>query len=125
MAYQYQILSDEPAVILTLEKDFNFKTDLELATPEALDILNQCTEPVFWVVHILASMDVEDLLLGTAVVSQGPSALWRHPMIKEVLLISPQAIVQASAPALSGDVFGNLNVRPFESLDDALAYIHA
>jgi hypothetical protein len=125
MTYQYEIVSDKPAVILTLEKDFNFKTDLEIATPEALDILNQCAEPVFWVVHVLAPMDVEDLLLSTAEVSRGPNAVWRHPMIKEVLLISPQAIVQASAPALSSDMFGNLNVRLFESLDDALAYIRA
>jgi hypothetical protein len=125
MTYQYEIVSDKPAVILTLEKDFNFKTDLEIATPEALDILNQCAEPVFWVVHVLAPMDVEDLLLSTAEVSRGPNAVWRHPMIREVLLISPQAIVQASAPALSSDMFGNLNVRLFESLDDALAYIRA
>jgi hypothetical protein len=76
-------------------------------------------------VHVLAPMDVEDLLLATSDISQGPNAIWRHPKIREVLLISPQAIVQAAAPALSGDAFGNLNVRLFESLDEALACIRS
>lgn len=125
MNYEYKTLPGESTVVLTFYEDFNFKTDLAKTTPEAIAMLNGLNKPVFWVVHILGKLDVEDLLLATKDVSQGPDAVWRHPMIREVVVISSDLLVQAAAPGFDTEAFGNLKIQVFADLDQALAYVRS
>lgn len=125
MSYEYKTLPAESTIVLTLHEDFNFKRDLATTTPEAIAMLNGLTRPVFWVVHIRGKLDIEDLLLATKDVSQGPDAVWRHPMIREVVVVSSDLLVQAAAPGFDTDAFGNLKIQVFADLDQALAYVRS
>lgn len=122
--YRFETPPGEPVVILTLFEDFDFK-DMAVSNSQAYAILEKCDTPVFWIVNLQAKIDLEKMLLGSAGVTQGADALWQHPMIREILLVSPQELVHAAAPGFSTEAFGNLNVRAFTNMDEVLAYIRS
>ena len=101
MSYKYERISGEPIIIVHLFEDFNFKTDLHIATPEAVRILDGADTPVFWIVNVLAPMDLEDLLLATQDISQGENALWKHPNIRQTVVVSQDAMIAAAVPGLN------------------------
>ena len=114
MSYKYERISGEPIIIVHLFEDFNFKTDLQIATPEAVRILDGVDTPVFWVVNVLAPMDLEDLLLATQDISQGENALWKHPNIRQTVVVSQDAMIAAAG------LLGGCNILYSEDMQDGL-----
>jgi hypothetical protein len=49
-------------------------------------------------------------------------ALLTHPLMKEFLVVTNVKLVELAAKGLSSDIFGNVAVQVFETLEDALAY---
>jgi hypothetical protein len=115
-------LPGEPIVVVTLAENYDFNTELEPGTREAFAVLDTLDEPVFWIVHILCPMDLNDLLVGASLSTRGAGALWTDPRIKKVLLVTQLDLLHAAAPGLKTEAFGHFDLQIFSELDAAIDY---
>jgi len=92
----------------------------------AFELLDSLDSPVFWIVDLRrANMGLGQLVTSSNIVTRGAEgerALWHHPMIRETILVSTIGMVKLAAKGLSSDVFGNLSIKAFDALEEALDY---
>ena len=124
MTNTIQKLPNEPIVVDSMSPDYDLAVELPQALPKLIETVEQLAEPVFWVVDIskVEEMDVEDLLIGTELLITGEKALYHHPNIREVMYVTSSQMIRLAATGLSDDLFGNLKIHVFETLEAALQY---
>ena len=119
-------LPDEPIIVVAILEKFNFGNDMAEGNKPAFELLDSLDSPVFWIVDLRrANMRLGQLVTSSNIVTRGEEdkrALWHHPMIKETILVSTVGMIKLAAKGLSSDVFGNLSVKAFDTLDEALEY---
>jgi len=114
----------EPIIILDLAEDFDFGADMDEGNQVAVQFLNSLPQPIFWVVDFRAleragfTPNMDQLLFASSKVMD----VWRHPKVRQVLWVTSSSVLQLAAPGFETEVFGNLSVRTFGTLDEALAY---
>ena len=116
---------DLPAVIGQWYEGFKFVKDGADYAVAANALLDEQTEPVFYIIDM---SDLQTITIDgvTEVANSGANNLkssYRHPMNREMILISQANIVKLAVKGASTATFGNLKVKLFETLDEALAYI--
>jgi len=124
--YQIEVLPDEPIMITHILKGYKVSVDMPQSDAEARVILDQASEPMFHIVEAserLVSLD--DIISAANIGARGEQPLWHHPMIREMIFVHPAEVVKLAAKGLKGASFGNLSVRVFDTLDEALSYVRA
>ena len=114
-----------PAVLGSWHEGFKFVENGADYAAAANAILDEQTSPVFYIIDMsgLQTITVDGV---TEVANSGAKNLkssYRHPMNREMILISKANIVKLAVKGASTATFGNLKVKLFETLDEALAYI--
>jgi hypothetical protein len=121
----FKKLEDEPIVIVTLPIDYNLAAELPKLMPQYINLLNAATEPVYWVVDARnSSLTVEEIILGASLLARGEHPLYHHPNVREVIYVTSSQIMKLAADGMKGDSFGNVNIKMFDDLDQAMDYIH-
>ena len=124
MSYRVEKLPDEPIVLATLNKDFSMSMFDNLVN-DVYEILDQLNESIYYISdvrHITLSWD--NLLKGVSMVSRGKNPLLQHPRIIENLAVTNSKMLRMLAKGMQHPVFGNVSIQAFDSLDDAIEYIH-
>ncbi len=81
------------------------------------------TEPVYYIMDAsAATFDMNVIIQAASSTSQSSQGTFHHPNVKGVLIVSPHDVIHVAAEGLRTDVYGNVRVRTFHSLDDALAF---
>jgi hypothetical protein len=125
MPTAFKKLENEPIVIITLPTDYNLAAELPKLMPQYINLLNAATEPVYWVVDARnSSLTVEEIILGASLLARGEHPLYHHPNIREVIYVTSSQIMKLAADGMKGDSFGNVNIKMFDDLDQAMDYIH-
>ncbi|MBN1681023.1 MAG: hypothetical protein JW966_12110 [Anaerolineae bacterium] len=123
--YTLKKLDDQPVVVLTVSADYQVTRDMPESRAELNAFLDTIDEPVFYILDLReASFSLDDIIRGASMGGRGSEASWHHPKLRRVILISGEDMVKLAAKGLSADVFGNLNVSVYDSLDKALAYVN-
>jgi hypothetical protein len=123
MSYSIEQLTDDPIVIVTLHEDFDFKLEGEQSTLEAIALLDSLDESVYYISDISAAQfDFEDTIMGSNMAARGENPLFHHRNVKQVLLVVGDVMQEMSAEGMQSDVYGNVNIRAFHNIDDALAH---
>ncbi len=100
---------------------------LDATNQVLLDILNEQTEPVIHIADMSAAdVDFEDILKISANAAYGEDALFRHPMIAEVLVVTEDPAMALAAQGMTTDAYfshgKDFILKVFSTLDEALAY---
>lgn len=123
--YTTEKLPDEPIMLATLHAGYDMIRDLPKSSATAITLLDQLSEPVYYIVDLREiTIDMDVIVNGTNGASGSDGSLYRHPMIHEVLFVSPDPIVSHVAAGLNNDAFGHVRAHAFATLDDALDYVY-
>jgi hypothetical protein len=123
-SFTIEVLPDEPIVLVTLYADFIIETDQEQTVVAVRAVLDSLDEPYFYLndIQALAPVELDDVLVAAALVTQGDYTIYHHPNIHESILISPNRLVKFTAQGMNTEPFGFVTIRIFDTLDEALAY---
>lgn len=105
---------------------FDFRTDLNASARQLTYALNQAGAPVPYVFDITElDMTFGDLVAAMAEMTRGDIPAWRHPNLKELVVISKQSMARIGTDALKQTQYGKLRASVFHNVGDALRYLHA
>jgi hypothetical protein len=126
MSSTIEMVENGTALVVSLGDDFDFVKEGEAQFAQIISILNQQTEPVFYVVD-LRKLDIsfDDTLALINRVARGEDSLLRHPNIREIIYVISNSFQRAVAEGLDSEWFGNLKVELVYSLDEAFDYIRS
>jgi hypothetical protein len=126
MSYKIETLTGEPVILLILTQDAAISEDMPKSGAEIRTLLDQASEPMFFIMDMSAmQISLDDLILGSNLGARGEQPLTRHPHLKEMLFVSSSKMVKLGLKGLNTLAFGNMKVKAFDTLDEALAYVHA
>jgi hypothetical protein len=106
---------------------YDSNLDVSQVDPEIQDedsvVINALAQKVYYLI------DVRDLHLGLDELMKAGNMASRkegnlsNPNIIETLIVVPNRLLEMAAQGLRTASFGHLRVRPFRSLEEALAYV--
>lgn len=88
-------------------------------------MLSAQQEPVFYILDLsrLRTISMEGVMKSAEAASQSPNSNLRHPMNRCNIMVSKESIIQLAAKGMSSPKFGNIEIKLFETLDEALEYV--
>jgi hypothetical protein len=115
-------LPGEPITIYTAPEDADLD-NLPAANRMLTDILDRQSRPVYHIANMLAArpLDLDGLKKLASNALLGREALFRHPMIKEVIVVSRDPALVMIAEGLDASIH-SLGIKSFRSLAEALEY---
>jgi hypothetical protein len=117
-------LLNEPIVIVTLSEDYDFATEAAAGVQENLAFLDSLDEPVYYVTDTSAvDFDLGAVIEGSNLAARGTNPLFHHPNIRSVIYVTQSILSALAAKGMGSDAFGNLNIKVFGTLDEALAHV--
>ncbi len=123
MSFTIQMYPEIPAILLTLTSDYDLRTDFPKSYAKVTQLLQGATRPLYYITDLTnAKVDMDLIMQGAGKTSLESGGTFHHPMVKEVLLVSPSDVVHFAAEGLQHDVYGNVRVRTFYTVDEALDY---
>lgn len=126
MNFSVERLPDLPIVVTTLLPGYSLQTDFPKSYIAASQLLNNESEPVYYMIDLANTpLDMEGIMVGANKTSRDSGGTFHHPMVKEVLLVSPSISIKIAVEGLKSELFGNVNAKAFVSRDDALAYVRS
>ena len=134
LPYSFTLYPDEPIMLVTITSKYSIIRDQPISDIEGFKILDAFSEPVYYINDIRKlRLTVNDVILaanqssriGTDNEEKKRPPIWRHPNIKEILLITTNPVVKLAAPGMKKEVFGGLTVKTFDTLEDTLEYIRS
>lgn len=126
MNYKVEVIPDEPIVKIELYKHYSFVTDDPIATDKARQILNQSDEPMFMLMDVTdLSMSLEDVIKSTNNDARGEDAIFHHPKLIELLVVTRSKMIQLAVKGLTTVTFGNVKAKAFQTVDEARIYVRS
>ena len=121
--YVLEKLPNEPIIISTMGPGYLVSRHMTLSDGEIESILEASDESLFVIADISqVPFSYNDIVMGSAQGARGKKPLWHHPKIRKMIFISRLSIVKLAAKTLATKYFGNLNVKVFDTLEEALIY---
>ena len=116
---------DLPVIIGTWYEGFKFVRNGADFGEAANALLDEQTEPVFYIIDLsqLKTISIEGVTETANSGAKNQRSSYRHPMRKEMLIISDQRVVKMAVTGAKTATFGNLKVKHYETLDEALDYV--
>lgn len=124
MSNTVQKLPNESIVIDKMSADYCLSAELPVGISKLFEFADGLIDPVFWIVDAseIQEITIEDILTGTELLIKGKKPFYRHPKIREVLYVSTSRLIRMAAAGLKNDLFGNLKISVFDTLEAALEY---
>jgi hypothetical protein len=117
---------NDSSIVLTFTPQYNFVTDAAEANVLAKQMLDSIDEQIYWVLDFSRVIFPEKLPVSLDEVifatNSANAEVWHHRNIGQVVFVADNQILRAVAEGLNSSSFGNLNVKVFAKLDDALVY---
>lgn len=118
------LLETHHVVMNTLQPDFRLANDWADGEAEMRRILDTHHGPLFIINDIREmKMSIDDLILAASLGTRGKDPIWRHPNARGAYFISERKFVEMAAAGLNSPAFGNMRVKVFHTLEEALADI--
>ena len=102
-------------------------TTSELQTPYIVNEGDSFDGPLHVIRHVGpdVSMSISELIKTTSSITKGDEPIMKHPNMGKMAMVSSSNMMQLAAKGLNTEIFGFINMKIFEHLDDALAYVRS
>lgn len=112
-----------PVIIRRYDKNLDVsQVDPELGNQDS-EIINSLKEKVYYLIDIRElHLGLDDLLKAGNMASRKEGNL-SNPNVIETLIVVPNRLMEMAAQGLRTATFGHMRVRPFRTMEDALAYV--
>ncbi|MGF1503741.1 MAG: hypothetical protein ACFB51_01190 [Anaerolineae bacterium] len=113
-----------PAVITWLSAEYNTREYYPAYDAALRGLLDSLEEPVHLITDTRQlTMNFADLVRGLANTSTGSDPLTRHPMIRQIMVVTTDPLIDFGAKALEREEYGHVKVAVVATLEDAFAAI--
>ncbi|MBN1430310.1 MAG: hypothetical protein JXB07_18210 [Anaerolineae bacterium] len=117
----YILMEDPPVYISTIPKGFNMSEDWAPSEAKLRETLDAHPEPLFYISDTREfRLSLDDLIAIANIATRGQDPLWRHPKIRGVYIVSDLQLVEMAAKGLNNPIFGNTNIKVFDTVEKAL-----
>lgn len=125
--FVFEKLPEEPIVLVTLSEGWEIRADMEEFLGALHTVLESCQSPVYCIVDVIKTRNpsLDDLIWGANAGTRGASAIVRHRNLREFLTVSQSSLLTLAAKGVRSDVFGNVPISVYPTLEEALAYARA
>jgi len=123
MAVKFELLPGEPILIQTLDKEFNFGTDGKTLLDRTMATLDAQSEPIFYIADMTEVDFSLDDMIGASNLVTRQVALFRHPKMREGIIVTESRLMGLAARGLNSPIFGDITLKVFKTRDEALAYV--
>ncbi len=126
--FEIKVLPDLPAILGTWHDGFKFAEHGEQFSIEASALLDAQTSPVYYILDFsrLENPTMDGLVLAANRGARGAKPNLHHAMNRGTLIIiEGSPFSRLAAKGMNSNIFGNVKIRLFESLDEALDYVRA
>lgn len=116
---------DEPIVLVSVYSSVRLEnTDVyQENTRQILELFDSLKEPIYYIYDLTdAKLDLAQVIVGANKGAGSASGSLRHPIVKEVVIVTQSNLIKLAAKGLKSAVFGSVVVSVFDTLDEALAY---
>lgn len=122
MSFTVDLLPDEPILLEIMNEDYQYLLEGEADADQATAVLDQLEYPVFYIVDMTkAHFSMDDVLTGASLLNRR-AALFKHPNVREYVLVSQSRVIDLAARGLNAPIFGRLKLKVFQTQEEALAY---
>lgn len=116
-------LDGEPILLATVFADFSIARDMPLSDAASQAYLDATTDPLFWVIDVSQFTPTFDAIVqGANRGARGEKPLWHHPMIRQMIFVSPHSVVHTAAKGMNSVSFGRLHIQVFSTVEEALMF---
>lgn len=123
--FKVESFSDEPIVLVSIYSSvkLNGMDIYPDSTHSTLELFDSLKEPIYYILDLSdAKLDIAQAIIGANKGAGSSRGTLRHPMVKEIVVVSKSNLIKVAAKGLRSKVFGGLTVSVFETLDEALGY---
>ena len=122
MSYTIEKLPGEPIILSTGGADFTGAEGPQLVE-DMYQAVEHHPERIYLISDMSAiTMTMDDVLQGSSLMTRGQKAAYSHPNVIENVFVTRSNFIKMAAKGLSAPIFGGLQVRVVETLDEALSY---
>ncbi|MBN1429029.1 MAG: hypothetical protein JXB07_11635 [Anaerolineae bacterium] len=123
MNYKIEVVPGEQIVQATLFKHYSFAVDDPVANNEVKVILDASDTPMFMIIDVTQlSLSLDDVVKSANSDTRGEQAIYRHPKLRGVLVVTQSHMVRLAVKGLTSVTFGNVNAKAFGSVEEAIDY---
>jgi len=126
MYYEIEQRENPPVMIGTWHEGFRAAEHSKAFSHDVRTRWETITTPVFFILDMshLDTVTFEGLMQIAHLGIQGHNASLKHPMNRGTIIITKSPIIKAAAKGMGSNVFGNIDVKPFSTVEKALAYVN-
>jgi hypothetical protein len=116
-------LPDEPIIVVWLSEDWNEESGSSRVVQQLRELLDSSEEKVFYIGDVRnLRYTISELIQSAQVISK----LLKHPnIIESMMVVEGNPLIKLATEGLKTDVFGNVPVSVYETVDEALTCARA
>ena len=126
MGFEIAKVGNEPIIVETMHTDFSLKNDLPVSIDQLQVMLDEVNEPHTFIIDATeARLTFGDAIAGMASVTRGNTAVFKHPNLRQLLVVTTSNLVELTTRAFGQEQYGGVKSEAFGSLDEAIDYARA
>jgi len=126
MGFEIAKVGDDPIIVETMHTDFSLKNDLPTSIDQLQVMLDGVDEPHTFIIDATnAHLTFGDAIAGMASVTRGSTAVFKHPNLRQLLVVTSSNLVELTTRAFGQEQYGGVRSETFGSLDEAIEYARA
>jgi hypothetical protein len=123
MAHRLEKHPTLPIVMRTYDSSLALGSGDMSMTLEDEAMINAQPEPTYYLLDMRAMTLSFEEIMKASTIAAGQSKTFTNPNVIENLVIVPNRILELSAEGLRSPVYGSLKIKPFRSVEEAVAYV--
>ncbi len=125
-SYQVVKLSDGPIIVSRFGADYDLVKDFPESILQVKHIFQEQTEPFYYILNIAEmKMDFSQLIMRLADLTDPESGPYRHPLLKELILVTEAEMGLLLVDAMHQEQYGAIQGTLCRSEQEAIEYIHS
>jgi hypothetical protein len=121
--YKIEKLPGEPILVCTLFETWSVVSDMLATIDQLMEHLDAADEPLYYIARVSGlKLNLQDVILIANQAARGGSAMLHHPSLMEFLVVTDARLIDLAARGLDSEIFGNVPVSVFGTLEEALEY---
>lgn len=126
MTYSIQLLADENILLGEWMVDFVYNQHIHTFEDEVRTIFDTTPTKLTFIMQMHGvKLTFDDILTGASNVTRKEKAIFLHENIEQVIFVTESKALQMAARGLKTATFGNVDVKVFEALNKALAFVRS
>lgn len=123
MPFNFELHTDRPILVNTSDLQGN-SDEIAAMADEAKTWLDRLDHRVYYIINLgNTRLDLGNLMNSAEFAARGSAAPLHHPNIIEAMVVTTDPLIVMAAKSVNSYLFGNLHLRIFSTLDQALSYV--